>query len=360
MKLRTRSFDFTFLTLIIASVLLFIGLSVQQLPTTFAESREAKSTQKQSADERFVTIYDQGKKLQFKTSATTVGNLLDRAKIVTHPQDIIEPDRNANIDSTNFYINIYRTRPVLVIDGKNQQIIQTASFDKVGIASSAGVTLYDGDKIKISKHPASASSVITATYEIIRQGGETITTELAMPAPEEKRQDSSLKSGQTKLIQVGEDGRKVVKYRVKFKNGKEESRQAISEQIIATAKPRIIAIGTQVTPQNNLPASSNCIEYVRAAGIAESDIPAALSLIEKESRCNPYAKNPYSGAYGIPQALPGNKMASMGADWQTNPVTQIKWMDKYVKTRYGGWQQALDFWHCIGSCRGVNKRSFWY
>ena len=48
-----------------------------------------------------------------------------------------------------------------------------------------------------------------------------------------------------------------------------------------------------------------------------------------------------SGAYGLPQALPGHKMASAGADWQTNPVTQIRWMRGYVNSRYGGSCNAL-------------------
>jgi hypothetical protein len=46
------------------------------------------------------------------------------------------------------------------------------------------------------------------------------------------------------------------------------------------------------------------------------------------------AYNSSSGAYGIPQALPGAKMASMGADWKTNPETQIRWGVNYIKNRY--------------------------
>ncbi|WP_026124176.1 aggregation-promoting factor C-terminal-like domain-containing protein [Nocardiopsis baichengensis] len=58
-------------------------------------------------------------------------------------------------------------------------------------------------------------------------------------------------------------------------------------------------------------------------------------LWEKESNWNPSAQNPSSGAYGIPQALPGSKMASAGSDWQTNPATQIKWGLGYIEDRYG-------------------------
>jgi hypothetical protein len=47
------------------------------------------------------------------------------------------------------------------------------------------------------------------------------------------------------------------------------------------------------------------------------------------------ADNPSSSAYGIPQALPGSKMSSAGADWATNPVTQIRWGLGYIRDRYG-------------------------
>lgn len=59
------------------------------------------------------------------------------------------------------------------------------------------------------------------------------------------------------------------------------------------------------------------------------------SLFNRESGWNVYATNPSSGAYGIPQALPGHKMASAGSDWRTNGVTQVKWGISYANNRYG-------------------------
>lgn len=59
------------------------------------------------------------------------------------------------------------------------------------------------------------------------------------------------------------------------------------------------------------------------------------ALWERESNWNHTAMNPSSGAYGIPQSLPGNKMATAGADWQTNPTTQIRWGLGYIQGRYG-------------------------
>lgn len=58
-------------------------------------------------------------------------------------------------------------------------------------------------------------------------------------------------------------------------------------------------------------------------------------LWQRESGWNYRARNPSSGAYGIPQALPGRKMASAGADWASNPATQIRWGLSYIASRYG-------------------------
>jgi hypothetical protein len=64
----------------------------------------------------------------------------------------------------------------------------------------------------------------------------------------------------------------------------------------------------------------------------------------RESGWNPSAENPYSGAYGIPQALPGDKMAAFGSDWQTNPATQLAWGLSYIRDRYGSPCGAWGFW----------------
>ncbi|WP_067798948.1 lytic transglycosylase domain-containing protein [Actinomadura formosensis] len=60
-----------------------------------------------------------------------------------------------------------------------------------------------------------------------------------------------------------------------------------------------------------------------------------VKLWNKESGWNTHAANPSSGAYGIPQALPGSKMSTAGPDWQNNATTQIKWGLGYIKSRYG-------------------------
>jgi len=74
------------------------------------------------------------------------------------------------------------------------------------------------------------------------------------------------------------------------------------------------------------------------------------ALWQRESGWNQLARNSTSGAYGIPQALPGDRMAVEGADWRTNPYTQIRWGETYIKQRYGtpcgAWShEQLDHWY---------------
>lgn len=70
-------------------------------------------------------------------------------------------------------------------------------------------------------------------------------------------------------------------------------------------------------------------------GVTGSEKEIWADVITRESGWNTFATNPSSGAYGLPQSLPGNKMASAGGDYLTNPYTQLTWMYNYVKSRYG-------------------------
>ncbi|MEV0229993.1 lytic transglycosylase domain-containing protein [Nonomuraea sp. NPDC050786] len=84
------------------------------------------------------------------------------------------------------------------------------------------------------------------------------------------------------------------------------------------------------------PGSNKATAKAMLASMGWSDQWGCLErLWTKESGWNERAMNRYSGAYGIPQSLPGSKMASAGADWQTNAATQIKWGLGYIKGRYG-------------------------
>jgi hypothetical protein len=80
------------------------------------------------------------------------------------------------------------------------------------------------------------------------------------------------------------------------------------------------------------------------AGLSDRQWTCLDQLWQRESKFQTMARNPRSGAFGIPQALPASRMASAGADWRTNPVTQIKWGLSYIDVRYGSACNAWSHW----------------
>ena len=85
-------------------------------------------------------------------------------------------------------------------------------------------------------------------------------------------------------------------------------------------------------------------DWMRAAGISDSDFGYVDYIISHESGWDYHAVNRSSGAYGLPQSLPAGKLASAGADWRDNPVTQLRWAHNYAVGRYGSWGGAYRFW----------------
>jgi hypothetical protein len=86
------------------------------------------------------------------------------------------------------------------------------------------------------------------------------------------------------------------------------------------------------------------IQAMAKAVVASDQWTCFSNIVNHESTWNYKAVNPSSGAYGLFQALPGSKMSSAGADWQTNPATQIKWGLNYMESRYGSPCEAWSFW----------------
>lgn len=91
--------------------------------------------------------------------------------------------------------------------------------------------------------------------------------------------------------------------------------------------------------------SGDHTHWLKQAGIPASEYSMYDYIISHESGWNPHATNSGSGAYGLPQSLPGSKMASAGSDWKTNPITQLKWMKDYVTHgNYHSINQAYAHW----------------
>lgn len=100
---------------------------------------------------------------------------------------------------------------------------------------------------------------------------------------------------------------------------------------------------------DNLSASGKAnakIGYMvmHSSGYSNQEVGCIDNIDYNESKWQVHDPNPASAADGIPQANPASKMASAGADWASNPATQIKWEISYVDSRYGGPCQAWGYW----------------
>lgn len=174
-----------------------------------------------------------------------------------------------------------------------------------------------------------------------------------------RQDDPTLEKGTEKVTTAGQNGVTRITHRVTLVDGEEQSR----EQTIVVRKSElvneVISVGTK-EPVVEAPQAAPAVETEAAApapaqpvivnaggskGIAQqmvankgwssSEFQCLETLWQRESGWNHLAANPSSGAYGIPQSLPGSKMASHGADWRTNPATQIAWGLDYIQGRYG-------------------------
>ena len=150
---------------------------------------------------------------------------------------------------------------------------------------------------------------------------------------------------QNKVVQAGQNGIKEVTYRVKYQNDEEIERTKISEKITKEPVNKIVEVRTNTITSragDSRAATGSKADYQAYAaqrcydkGWSSYDVECLIKLWNRESGWNVYSCNKHSGAYGIPQALPGSKMASCGSDWKTNYKTQIEWGLNYIKGRYG-------------------------
>jgi hypothetical protein len=101
------------------------------------------------------------------------------------------------------------------------------------------------------------------------------------------------------------------------------------------------------TPPNPSSAQGIAYKLLPSFGFSTNQFGCLNDIWSRESGWRYNAENA-SGAYGIPQALPGSKMASAGPNWQTNPTTQIKWGLGYIKGRYGTPCDAWSAWQVQG------------
>jgi uncharacterized protein YabE (DUF348 family) len=352
------------------------------------------TTQSQS---RLVTIYDQGTEKTVLTDSATVADVLRQAGVATDSSDTVEPALDTFLVANSYSVNIYRSRPVVVLDGEREIRVVTAAQTGKTIAKIAGVQLNNEDEVVVRRNDdvlvgdgaiimaevdravavnlvlygqanrfltqaetvgeflrekgintnadvyitPSQDSPITPDLEIKvwREGVNTVTVDEVVAFGKREVQSNDLLQGYNRVETAGQNGRRSVTYEVVMQSGQEVSRKEIQSVVTLEPVEQVELVGIKV------PYSGSHEDWLRAVGIPSSEWSYVDFIISRESGWGPTKSNyAGSGAYGLCQALPGSKMSSAGADWATNPVTQLKWCDGYAKGRYGSWSGAYSFW----------------
>jgi uncharacterized protein YabE (DUF348 family) len=339
------------------------------------------------SDSHVVFLFDSGKKQTIDTKAKTVGELVSRLDLHLIPEDVVEPSADTPIVEDNFRINVYHARPVTVVDSgtknvtltaqKSARVVAEGAEDQASFAQGSIADSVVGEQVVVARatpvmlnlygtqvpsytQARTVASLLTEKHIklnngemvnpvpatpvtpnmqifILAKGSQVITTEETVPAPVQAVRDITLSFGTKVVRQQGAPGKQAVTYLITMDKGVETSRKVIQQAIVQAAVPEIDAIGATID------INGDKTSIMAAAGIASSDYAYANFIVSHESGWRPQAANA-SGAYGLCQALPGGKMASAGADWATNPITQLKWCSGYAHSRFGGWGAAYNYW----------------
>ena len=236
-------------------------------------------------------------------------------------------------------------KPITVVhDGKRTKVTTTA-VDAAQLLSDLSLHLGPYDRLSTARTaPLRFGEIVRLTRVRHRAVIDTRT----VPFGVRRINDSSMLSGRTKIVTAGRTGLTRVAYAVIFVDGKRVGTTHIDRTVLRAPRTQVERVGTK-QPQpvyTGTPSSAQQIArsmMERDYGWGSDEFSCLVQMWNNESGWRTNAYNP-SGAYGIPQALPGSKMASAGPDWQTSAATQIKWGLGYIASRYGTPCGAWGFW----------------
>lgn len=255
------------------------------------------------AGEKLVTIYDRGAEKTIVTKARTIREALKLAKFsIDERQDVVEPSLDSEMVAEKYNINIFRARPITIVDGNKRLKVTTAEQTPALIAKAAGIEVFEEDKITLSNSDnmavdganmvmkidrasmvnfvlygkesvirthaktvgellkekninpkkddtlsvdRSAKIIPGMKIELWRNGKQTITAEEDVKFEVEKVQDANRDSGYREVKQAGENGKKNVTYEIEMKNGVEVSRKEIASIVTKEPKKQIEIVGTK-------------------------------------------------------------------------------------------------------------------
>jgi uncharacterized protein YabE (DUF348 family) len=387
MRLRLRS-STTFISVSLA----ILGVFSVFLYTTTTQNAAASDV-----TGRLISVHDRGKETVFLTQADTLKDAFKENNIEIDSHDAVEPSLDEKLVASDYQVNIYRARPVTVIDGATRLKVVTPYQTTEQIISDVGISLFSEDdtsltrstdligegaglQLKIDRATAitidlygktteirtqattvgallkeknitignddrlstSDATAITAgmALRIWREGTQTISVDEAVAFGTQQIKDADRDQGYKAVQTAGVNGQRSVTYQIEVINGKEVSRTEIAAIVTQQPQTQVEIIGAK--PKNMAyTGGGSKTEWLAASNIPQSSWGYADFMVSKESGWNPNALNKSSGACGLAQALPCSKVPGN----PFNPVDSLNWMNGYVNGRYGGWEGAYAFWN---------------
>ncbi|MCG2798862.1 MAG: ubiquitin-like domain-containing protein [Cellulomonas sp.] len=340
-----------------------------------------------------VPVQVDGTEVTVEGFARTVGDLLAAGDITVGEHDLVVPALDQSVSSGSQVVVRHARQLDVEIDGAQQTVWTTATsvgeaVDELGLRDSdvrlsasrsdalgrdvlrvstpkvvhvavdgqtleastsggtvrdalkdVGLVLNDGDQVSV---PLDADAVDGLVVLVTRSASTGESAVESIPFETEQIEDATLTKGTTKVVTAGKAGVRTTTYQLEVVGGVVVGRTAVASVVTTEPVTRVEHIGTAevaVAPAvtNVDPGSAQAVAQSMMAshGWDDAEFACLVALWNRESGWRVNAENKSSGAYGIPQALPGSKMASAGADWQTNAATQITWGLGYISGRYG-------------------------
>jgi uncharacterized protein YabE (DUF348 family) len=300
---------------------------------------------------RLITIIDGATHTVTTSAAFSDRLVLSQAGIKTYPEDRITraPVENFLSDGIGEKITVERATPVHLNLYGTDLLVRTHTRTVKELLAEKNIVVAKDDTLS-----ADPSTVLTPNTQIFitRQGTQIVTEDHVIAPPTQTVEDASLSFGTQVVRQQGAAGKRSITFQIVLTNGKETGRTEIQNVVVQEPIPTVVARGKAIS----IPADKTTL--MAAAGIASGDYPYVNYIISRESGwcptkmqgqvgyCPSYAATSFPSGlgYGLCQSTPATKMASAGADWASNPVTQLKWCSGYAIGRYGSWAGAYNFW----------------
>jgi len=342
---------------------------------------------------RLLTIHDRGEEKLLLSDAKTIGEALEHAGITLDSHDAVEPAVTETMVASEYSINIYRARPVTVIDGSTRQKIVTAYQTAEQITKDVGINLYPEDTTKLSRSsdlladgaglqltidratafnftvygtksiartqsatvgdmlkekgitigendkvslPLTTPITADMNIQVWREGHQTITVEEPVVFGTQQINDNDQFVGYKAVQTAGVNGKKNVTYEVEIRDGQEVNRKEIATIVTAQPTGEVVVIGAKYRGAYTTPSQNESIawNYLINQGFTREQTAGIMGNLQQEHGFN-------TTGDGLAQWTGSRKAALMARDDPYNIYTQLDYLMYELNGSYASVKNAI-------------------